>query len=49
MIMTSIFKILSPLLMIAYVGVYIYIILLVGRLVRAVEKIANKLENSTKI
>ena len=49
MIMASIFRILSPLMMIVYAGVYIYIILLLGRLVRAVEKIANKIESSAKI
>jgi len=49
MVMASIFGILSPLMMILYVGVYIYIILLIGRLVRAVERIANKIESSPKI
>jgi hypothetical protein len=42
-------EILGPLMMIVYLGVYIYIILLVGRLVRAVEKIASKIESSDKI
>jgi len=49
MIMARILTILSPLMMIIYVGIYIYIILLVGRLVRAVEKIAGKIESSDKI
>ena len=43
MIMASILTILSPLMLIIYVGIYIYIILLIGRLVRAVEKIASKI------
>jgi len=47
--MASIVGILSPLLMIVYVGVYIYIISLLGRLVRAVENIANKIDSSAKI
>ena len=49
MIMAIISQILPALMMIAYFGVYIYIILLVGRLVRAVEKIASKIESSAKI
>jgi hypothetical protein len=33
----------------AYLGIVIYLISLLGRLVRAIEKIANKIENSPKI
>ena len=36
---------LAPLTMIVHIAVYIYIVLLAGRLVRAVEKISNKTEN----
>ena len=49
MIMASIFRFLPSLMMIVHIAVYIYIVLLVGRLVRAVEKIANKIENSPKL
>ncbi len=49
MIMASMSQILPALIMIASFGVYVYIILLIGRLVRAVEKIANKIESSDKI
>jgi hypothetical protein len=42
-------EIFARLIVIASIGVYIYVILLIGRLVRAVEKIANKIESSDKI
>ena len=34
---------------VAYLGIIIYLISLLGRLVRAIEKIATKIENSPKI
>ena len=34
---------------VAYLGIVIYLISLLGRLVRAIEKIATKIENSPKI
>ena len=44
--MCSASGILSVVMMLAYVSVLIYIVLLFGRLVRAVERIARKIENS---
>jgi Na+-transporting methylmalonyl-CoA/oxaloacetate decarboxylase gamma subunit len=35
--------------LVAYLGIVIYFISLLGRLVRAIEKIATKIENSLKI
>ena len=35
--------------LVAYLGIVIYLISLLGRLVRAIEKIATKIENSPKI
>jgi Na+-transporting methylmalonyl-CoA/oxaloacetate decarboxylase gamma subunit len=34
---------------VAYLGIIIYLISLLGRLVRAIERIATKIENSPKI
>jgi glycopeptide antibiotics resistance protein len=42
-------EILATLMVIIYISVLIYIISLAIRLVRAVEKIANKIETSAKI
>jgi hypothetical protein len=44
--MSGIFSIIF---MVAYLAIIIYIISLLGRLVRAIEKIATKIENSPKI
>jgi len=49
MIMASISNIIPGLIMIIYLGVLIYMISLAIRFVRAVEKIANKIESSNKI
>jgi hypothetical protein len=49
MIMASISNIIPGLIMIIYLGVLIYMISLAIRFVRAVEKIANKIESSDKI
>jgi uncharacterized membrane protein len=35
--------------LVIYLGIVIYLISLLGRLVRAIEKIATKIENSPKI
>ena len=35
--------------LVIYLGIIIYLISLLGRLVRAIEKIATKIENSPKI
>jgi hypothetical protein len=35
--------------LVAYLGIVIYLISLLGRLVRAIEKIAAKIENSPKL
>jgi hypothetical protein len=35
--------------LVAYLGIVIYLISLLGRLVRAIERIATKIENSPKI
>lgn len=39
---------LSAVMMIAYISVLIYVVLLLGRFVRAVERIARKFESSFK-
>jgi uncharacterized membrane protein len=39
----------GTLFLVIYLGIIIYLISLLGRLVRAIEKIATKIENSPKI
>jgi len=46
--MCSASGILGVLMMLAYVSVLVYIVLLFGRLVRAVERIARKIESSSE-
>jgi hypothetical protein len=42
-------KIIPVLIFVVYVGIIIYVISLLGRLVKAIERIAAKIENSPKI
>jgi hypothetical protein len=42
-------KIIPVLIFVVYVGIIIYVISLLGRLVKAIERIATKIENSPKI
>ncbi len=50
MIIASILEFIPALIaVVVYIGVLVCIIWLFSRLVRAVERIANKIENSTKI
>jgi hypothetical protein len=43
------FNVIQVLMLVVYLGVIIYVISLLGRLVRAIEKIATKIDNSPKI
>jgi|GEM_PF-4851526 len=42
-------QIIQVIIFVAYVGVIIYVITLMGRITRAIEKIAAKIENSPKL
>jgi hypothetical protein len=42
-------KVIQVIIFVAYIGIIIYVISLLGRFVRAIEKIAAKIENSPKL